>query len=161
MATCSLYKSDHTFDFGNGGPFRLSPLASCVLSLPRFSSALQVLSNELSPLPTCFPWLTPSNAPQRSPSGCLSDSDTLPLPYLVTCSDLWTDFFPFSLELWHVCPHRQSTLQIENMTPFSLQVWELTVSAIHWMEWTNEFYTFTFPFLLPNDPFNQKGHGHD
>lgn len=103
----SLYKSDHTLDFGGGGPFRLFPLVSRVLSLHRFLSALEVLPNKLSPLPTHFPWLTPSDAPQRSPAEYLSDTDAIPLPYLVPCSDLWTNFFPISLELWHVCPHRQ------------------------------------------------------
>lgn len=73
-------------DFGDGDPFRLPPLVSCVLFLPRLLSALEVTPNELSPLPTRS-WLTPSNAPQRSPSECLSDTDALPLPYQVP-SDL-------------------------------------------------------------------------
>lgn len=68
-------------DFGDGGPFRLPPLVSCVLSLPRLLSALEVPPHELSPLPTHSPWLTPSNAPPRSPSECLSDTDAFPLPY--------------------------------------------------------------------------------
>lgn len=73
-----------TRDFGDSGPCRPPPWVFCILSLPRLTAALEVASNELSPRPTHFLRLTPSDAL----SNHLSDLAVPPPSCPVPCSDL-------------------------------------------------------------------------
>lgn len=148
----------HTLDFGDGGLCRHPPWIFHILSVPGFTSALEVPSNELNPLPTHFPWLTPSNAL----SDHLSDMAVFLLSYLMSCSDLWADFFPISLDLWPASPGRWSTLQMENMPSLSCksESWQYKCYSLNRMnKWTIHIY---LPISTAKWPLqSQKGHGHD